>query len=428
MPLVDTDTDLPEGTAVPTKDPTLLSSLIVDVDEEETIAFPHTHKAPLLTPMSNVTASTSQDDFDCSPVASPEQFSSGTCVSPSPPESVILQANTFTNRTTIDPPEIRVDALYSLRLPGIGKILAIKSDKACDVDDLYVDEKAACDVDAYVDNVDTDTDDDDSYYPPYPSSTTEATGHSYDDDLEANNNENSQQSPPTVHRIDPPLDSQTDPFAQRVGKKLSWRNVNMTLQTSKGQPNKKLLSDVWGEVPSTETTAIMGASGAGKTSLLNILAGRARTKGRIKIEADVRLENYSVDPTDIKIRKSIAFVAQDDSLQSTATPREAIRFSAKLRLPRSTTESQLDLLTNRMIHELGLSGCADTIVGGPLLKGISGGERKRASVGVELVVVSWSHFSTAFLALRQYPTINTEVLTHMNHFVLIVETCDGIFG
>lgn len=132
----------------------------------------------------------------------------------------------------------------------------------------------------------------------------------------------------------------------------------------------------------------MGASGAGKTSLLNILAGRARTRGRIKIEADVRLENYIVDPTNINVRKSIAFVAQDDSLQATATPREAIRFSAKLRLPRSTTDSQLDLLTNRMIKELGLMSCADTIVGGPLIKGISGGERKRASVGVELVVVS----------------------------------------
>lgn len=148
-----------------------------------------------------------------------------------------------------------------------------------------------------------------------------------------------------------------------------------------------LLNQVWGEVPATETTAIMGASGAGKTSLLNILAGRARTRGRIRIEADVRLENYSVDPTNIKVRKSIAFVAQDDSLQSTATPREAIRFSAKLRLPRSTTDSQLDMLTNRMIEELGLTSCADTLVGGPLLKGISGGERKRASVGVELVVV-----------------------------------------
>lgn len=130
----------------------------------------------------------------------------------------------------------------------------------------------------------------------------------------------------------------------------------------------------------------MGASGAGKTSLLNILAGRATTSGRIRIEADVRLNNYAVDPTNITVRKFIAFVAQDDSLPATATPRESIRFSAKLRLPKSTKEAQLDQLASRMVNELGLSSCADTIVGGPLIKGISGGERKRTSVGVELVV------------------------------------------
>lgn len=125
---------------------------------------------------------------------------------------------------------------------------------------------------------------------------------------------------------------------------------------------------------------------AGKTSLLNVLAGRTRSRGRLHVEADMRVDNYSVDPTDMRVRKSIAFVAQDDSLQISSTPREAIRFSAKLRLPRSTSEKELDLLTSQMLTELGLNKCADTIIGGPLVKGISGGERKRTSVGLELVV------------------------------------------
>jgi len=190
------------------------------------------------------------------------------------------------------------------------------------------------------------------------------------------------------------LDRHTDPFAIRKGKTLVWSNVNMTLSSTgadcygrkSDEPDRKILDDVWGEVPSKETTAIMGPSGAGKTCLLNVLSGRASSHGRIKISSDIRLNNYAVDPTNIAVRKSIAFVAQDDSLQMTATPREAIRFSAKLRLPRSMTESQLDKLTTRMISELGLKSCADTIVGGELIKGISGGERKRTSVGVELVV------------------------------------------
>jgi len=129
----------------------------------------------------------------------------------------------------------------------------------------------------------------------------------------------------------------------------------------------------------------MGPSGAGKTSLLNILAGRAKSRGAISIKSDIRLNNYQVDPTDISVRKRIAFVAQDDSLMETQTPREAIYFSAKLRLPKSTKEEDILNLVESMLEELGLAHCADTVVGGPLLKGISGGERKRTSVGVELV-------------------------------------------
>lgn len=181
--------------------------------------------------------------------------------------------------------------------------------------------------------------------------------------------------------------NQANPFKPREGQTLVWRNVDMILSgKGKKQPNRKLLDNVWGEIPAKQTTVILGSSGAGKTSLLNILAGRASSRGRIKIQADIRWNNYAVDPTNISVRKMIAFVAQDDSLQITATPREAIWFSAKLRLTRSTTDNQLDKLTTQMLSELGLTDCADTMIGGELLKGISGGERKRTSVGVELVV------------------------------------------
>ncbi|CAJ1961665.1 unnamed protein product [Cylindrotheca closterium] len=178
---------------------------------------------------------------------------------------------------------------------------------------------------------------------------------------------------------------ENDPFAPRGGKALLWQNINMTLKGKDGVEDRHLLKDVWGGVPQKQTTAIMGPSGAGKTSLLNILAGRAKSRGALSVESDIRLNNYQVDPTDISVRKNIAFVAQDDSLMVTQTPREAIYFSAKLRLPKSTKEEEILNLVDSMLEELGLSHCADTIVGGPLLKGISGGERKRTSVGVELV-------------------------------------------
>ena len=93
----------------------------------------------------------------------------------------------------------------------------------------------------------------------------------------------------------------------------------------------------------------MGPSGAGKSSLLNILAGRVSSGGNVHVTVDMRLNDYAVDPTNLNVRKEIAFVAQDDSLQITATPKEAIFFSAKLRLPRSLSTDELNALTDRMI-------------------------------------------------------------------------------
>lgn len=214
-------------------------------------------------------------------------------------------------------------------------------------------------------------------------------------------------SSPRHHR----LSIRANPFSIRSGKKLTWTNVTMELVSgdAKGgcrkscpcidntkdtekenksdttRERKLILDNCYGEVPEKEITAILGPSGCGKTSLLNILAGRAKSRGKLRVSADVRLNNYSVDPTKQAVRKQIAFVPQDDSLQITATPREAIRFSAKMRLSAKTSETELDNLTDVMLSELGLKECQHTIIGGALVKGISGGERKRTAVGVELV-------------------------------------------
>ena len=76
---------------------------------------------------------------------------------------------------------------------------------------------------------------------------------------------------------------------------------------------------------------------------------------------------------------------QDDALMATATPREALLFSATMRLPAATPQAELLALVERLLDDLGLMDCADVMIGGALIKGVSGGQRKRTSVGVEVI-------------------------------------------
>lgn len=168
---------------------------------------------------------------------------------------------------------------------------------------------------------------------------------------------------------------------------LSWSGVNMKMTDKRGDVQKHILQDVWGSAQPGETTAIMGASGAGKTSLFNILTGRARSgdgsgSKRVSIQHDIRMGQVRVDPgRERNVRNLFALVSQEDTLHHMSTPREAIQFSARLRLSRETPQEVIDRLVQDNIEELGLQRCADTIIGGGLKKGISGGEKRRTTIG-----------------------------------------------
>ncbi len=162
-----------------------------------------------------------------------------------------------------------------------------------------------------------------------------------------------------------------------VKKNVSWKNVNFSIN------GHHILKDVYGEVHSGEICAIMGPSGSGKTSLLNVLAGRSSSGGSTAVSGTIGVNGHSINP--IAYRQKIAYVMQDDHLIQTATPRETLRFSAKLRLPPDTSEEFILEKVEKLLVELNLAACANVMVGGPLIQGISGGQRKRTSVGVEII-------------------------------------------
>jgi ABC-type multidrug transport system ATPase subunit len=126
----------------------------------------------------------------------------------------------------------------------------------------------------------------------------------------------------------------------------------------------------------------MGSSGAGKTSLLNILADRVSTKGNVKISGSITFNDTIAVNKEVFSRYG-SYVQQDDVLFSHFTVREALTFAARLKL--KTDEDAQDRLVEQLIFELGLTLQANSQIGDSRRKVLSGGERKRCSIGVELV-------------------------------------------
>lgn len=160
---------------------------------------------------------------------------------------------------------------------------------------------------------------------------------------------------------------------QEEYKKLGWRRFVPFRKRLVPKIEKKILQNVSGIFRFKRFTAIMGASGAGKTSLLTQIAGQlpkdSKTSGKMLVRGH---------PLDFKVIKNLSgFVFQDDVILSTMTVEEALKMSAKLRLPPEIPKQER---VDKMIERLKLEKARRTQIGQPGgKKGISGGERKRTS-------------------------------------------------
>ncbi|XP_068597738.1 ATP-binding cassette sub-family G member 8 [Brachionichthys hirsutus] len=163
------------------------------------------------------------------------------------------------------------------------------------------------------------------------------------------------------------------PWYERLSEfKLPWE--------IKGN-KQKAINNLSLRVHSGQMLALIGSSGCGKTSLLDIITcrdeGGTMTSGQILIN---RKPN-----TPQLVKKSIAHVRQDDRLLPHLTVRETLAFVAKLRLPTHFAQAQRDQRVDDVIAELRLRQCANTRVGNDYVRGVSGGERRRVSIAVQLL-------------------------------------------
>ncbi|KAF8968200.1 hypothetical protein BGZ46_010928, partial [Entomortierella lignicola] len=165
--------------------------------------------------------------------------------------------------------------------------------------------------------------------------------------------------------------------------KLMAEHIPATLmfkQISYNVGGKEVLDHVSGLVKPGQIMAIMGASGAGKTSLLDILARRHKSG---TIRGNIYVNGKTV--SDQEFKRVVGYVDQEDTLMSTLTVYETILYSALLRLPRDMSYDAKRYRVMETMSELGILGIKDMRIGASGQRSISGGEKRRVSIACELV-------------------------------------------
>lgn len=164
--------------------------------------------------------------------------------------------------------------------------------------------------------------------------------------------------------------------ADKIKDKIIYQALNLEYKFKGG---KLGLRDISFEEESGRLVGIMGASGAGKSTLLNVLNGSHKpTRGEVLING-INIHNEKDD-----IEGLIGHVSQDDLLIEELTVYQNLFFNAKFCFD-NYSESEINETVNRVLQNLGLLEIKNILVGSPLNKKISGGQRKRLNIALELI-------------------------------------------
>lgn len=158
--------------------------------------------------------------------------------------------------------------------------------------------------------------------------------------------------------------------------KLSIEIRSLTVKV----PGKTLLEDVSLTIQPGEFVGLMGPSGAGKTTLMSAMNGYVRpSSGEVLFNGESLYGNYS------RFAIRMGYVPQDDIIHRDLTVGEALYYTAKLRLPDDYTKQDIDACVQKVVEQMGLTGVRDVLIGSAEKKGISGGQRKRVNLAMELL-------------------------------------------
>lgn len=165
------------------------------------------------------------------------------------------------------------------------------------------------------------------------------------------------------------------PRASRGDITIEARGVSVTVAD-----DKKILDRINLAIHPGELVGLMGPSGAGKSTLIAVLNGYLPpTSGSVTINRRDLYENYD------EFRGMVGYVPQDDIMHPDLTVSEALYYSARLRLPTDYSDAEIRVRIEKVLASLGLRGTEDTRIGNAERRGISGGQRKRVNVAMELL-------------------------------------------
>lgn len=162
---------------------------------------------------------------------------------------------------------------------------------------------------------------------------------------------------------------------------LSWLDLTVETKPKGKVPVKAIINKVSGSITGG-LWGIMGSSGSGKTTLLSVLSLRL-DRNRMNCTGDVRLNGRAYNKNLLKSMSG--YVMQDDLVQAMLTVNETLRYTASLRMSKTFTRAEREARVEEVMKLMGIEYCRDVIVGDSRNKGISGGERKRLCVAMELL-------------------------------------------
>ncbi|CAD6273169.1 unnamed protein product [Miscanthus lutarioriparius] len=169
--------------------------------------------------------------------------------------------------------------------------------------------------------------------------------------------------------------------SRRPSNRLASLDAPASSDTTTNGNTKTLLDGISGEAREGELFAVMGASGSGKSTLVDALAGRIARDSLHGGGATLNGEPLHGR----RLRAISAYVMQDDLLYPMLTVRETLLFAAEFRLPRALSADRKRARVDALVDQLGLARAADTIIGDEGHRGVSGGERRRVSIGTDII-------------------------------------------